>query len=89
MALAGRPTPVSAMADLTFTLSLNLRGKPYVLTVTPGGFRLVPRGRRQSVELPWTAFLDEDAALYSELYKSIHRLRSRTRAKHKPLSAQR
>jgi hypothetical protein len=79
MALARRSTPVSGMADLSFTLTLNLRGKPYVLTVTPNGFRLVPRGRRQSVELPWTAFLDEDAALYSELYKSIHRLRSAKR----------
>jgi hypothetical protein len=64
------------MADLNFTLTLNLRGKPYVLTVTPNGFRLDVKGRRQRVELPWTAFLEEDAALYSELYKSIHRLRS-------------
>jgi hypothetical protein len=70
------------MADMTFRLMLNLRGKPYELTVTPAGFRLVVKGRRQSVELPWSAFLEEDAVLYSDLYKSIQRLRSRNRGKH-------
>jgi len=67
----------SAMAELSLKLTVNLRGKPYVLTVTPNGFRLDLKSRRRSIELPWTAFLEEDAALYSELYKSIHRLRSR------------
>jgi hypothetical protein len=50
-----------------------LREKPYVLTVTPESFTLVLKGKRGGIELPWTAFLDEDAVLLSDLYASIRR----------------
>ena len=63
--------------DLHLTLQLQLRGEPYVLTITRESFRLVRKGRRKGIELPWTAFLDEDAAMMSALHASMRR-RSRS-----------
>jgi hypothetical protein len=68
------------MPGVTLRFTIHLRGQPYVLTVTPEGFVL--KGRRRRVQLPWKAFLDDDAFLYSELYKSIERLRARNGSKH-------
>jgi hypothetical protein len=73
-----RASSVSDKSDINLRLSLELRGQPYVLTVTPKSFKLVLKGRRDGIELPWTAFLDEDAAMLSALHASIKgRLRSR------------
>jgi hypothetical protein len=73
-----KPTAVSAKNDIYLRLALELRGQPYVLTITPTSFKLGPKGKRETIELPWTAFLDEDAAMLSALHASIRRrLRSR------------
>ncbi len=65
------------MPAVTLRLTLTLRGQSHRLTVTPEGFKLEVTGERRSVELPWTAFLEDDAALYSALYKSIQRRRAK------------
>jgi hypothetical protein len=54
---------------------VELRGQPYVLTVTSDSFTLARRGRREEIELPWTAFLDEDAAMMSALHASMRKRR--------------
>jgi hypothetical protein len=69
---------VSTKRDVRFTLDVELRGQVYVLTITPDSFKLVRKGRRAGIELPWTAFLDEDAAMMSALHASMRRRRSRT-----------
>lgn len=70
---------MSTQTHMSFRLTLKLHGKPYVLTVTPESFKLVLKGKREGIELPWTAFLDEDAAMLSALHASIRRkLRSET-----------
>jgi len=37
------------------------------------GFTLVPKGKRKGIHMPWTAFVEDDAVLYSELHASIRR----------------
>jgi hypothetical protein len=66
---------VSAKNDIFLKLALQLRGQPYVLTITPRSFKLALKGKREreAIELPWTAFLDEDAAMLSALHASIRR----------------
>jgi hypothetical protein len=44
-----------------------------VLTVTADSFKLARKGRRDEIELPWTAFLDEDAAMMSALHASMRK----------------
>jgi hypothetical protein len=64
----------STESGVPFRLNLRIRGKPYLLTVTPKGFKLVLKGKRTGVEMPWSAFVSDDAVLYSELQASIRRI---------------
>jgi hypothetical protein len=64
----------STESGVPFRLNLRIQGKPFVLTVTPQGFKLVSKGKRKGVEMPWSAFVSDDAILYSELQASIRRI---------------
>jgi hypothetical protein len=64
---------VSSKRDVRLSFDVELRGQPYVLTVTADSFKLARKGRREEIELPWTAFLDEDAAMMSALHASMRR----------------
>lgn len=46
-------------------------GKPYMLTISPTGLKLVPKGRRKGLELTWQALVSGDAALASALNASL------------------
>jgi hypothetical protein len=59
---------------MPWRLNLTIKGKPYLLTVTPEGFKLVPRGKRKGVEIPWSVFISDDALLYSDLQASIRKI---------------
>jgi hypothetical protein len=48
-----------------------IAGAPYTLTVTPEGFRLVPKGRRNGHALTWAALVSGDAALAAALQASL------------------
>jgi hypothetical protein len=48
-----------------------IEGKPYMLTITPAGLRLVPKGRRKGLELSWQALASGDAALATALNASL------------------
>jgi hypothetical protein len=69
------PESVSTNRDVRLTLEVKLRDQPYVLTVTAQAFKLARKGRRAQIELPWTAFLDEDAAMLSALHASMRKTR--------------
>ena len=46
-------------------------GEPYVLTISPEGLKLVPKGRRKGYELAWEAFTSGEAALAHALNASL------------------
>ena len=50
---------------------LAIGGKPYVLTITPDGFRLVPKGKRKGRELAWRDLVSGNAALAVALNASL------------------
>jgi hypothetical protein len=52
---------------------IQVSGKPYVLTITPDGFKLVPKGKRKGQELSWEAFVSGEAALAVALNASLER----------------
>jgi hypothetical protein len=54
-----------------FKRELELNGEKYTLTVTPEGFRLVPKGKRKGVEIAWAAIVNGEAALAHALNASI------------------
>jgi hypothetical protein len=59
--------------DRPLKREIQIGGKPYVLTITPGGLKLVEKGRRKGHELSWEAFVSGEAALATALNASLHR----------------
>jgi hypothetical protein len=52
---------------------VEIEGKPFMLTITPEGLKLVPKGRRNGLELAWKALVSGDAALATALNASLQR----------------
>ena len=50
---------------------IDVDGKPYMLTVTPAGMKLVPKGRRNGLEIAWKDLVSGDAALATALNASL------------------
>ena len=51
--------------------AVQIEGKPYVVTLTPTGLRLVPKGHRKGVEITWQQILDGEVELSAQLVGSL------------------
>ena len=51
---------------------IEVRDEPYTLTITPEGFKLVPKGRRKGYELSWVSVVSGEATLASALNASVN-----------------
>ena len=67
------------MLDKVLKRELALGGTHYVLTISPEGFKLAPKGRRIGVELAWQDLLNGEAALAVALNASLQALAMRER----------
>jgi hypothetical protein len=54
---------------------LVVNGEPYMLTISPEGLKLVPKGKRRGHELAWKDLLGGQAALAEALYASLEKAR--------------
>jgi hypothetical protein len=52
---------------------VSIEGQPYMLTLTPEGLKLVPKGKRNGLELAWKALVSGEAALATALNASVAR----------------
>ena len=52
-----------------------VNGEPYILTISPEGLRLVPKGKRIGQELTWTDLVSGQAALSAALNASLDQTR--------------
>jgi hypothetical protein len=50
---------------------IEVEGKPYMLTISPQGMKLVPKGRRKGHEIAWKDLVSGDAALATALNASL------------------
>jgi hypothetical protein len=57
--------------DKTLKRAITIEGKPFVLSISPQGFKLVPKGKRKGQEILWSAVANGDAALVSALNASL------------------
>ena len=57
--------------DKPMRRELQIGDQVYTLTVGPDGLKLVEKGRRNGIELAWTALVSGDAALASALQASV------------------
>ena len=59
--------------DKPLKREIQIAGKPYMLTISPEGLKLVPKGRRKGQELTWDALVSGEAALAAALKASLQR----------------
>jgi hypothetical protein len=59
--------------DKPLKRELSIDGKPFVLTITPEGLKLVPKGKRKGHELAWAPLVSGEAALAVALNASLDR----------------
>ena len=57
--------------DKTLKREIKIKGKVYVLTISPEGLKLTVKGRRKGQELSWQALVSGDAALAVALNASL------------------
>jgi hypothetical protein len=50
---------------------VSIGGEPFVVTISPEGFKLVGKGRRKGLEIPWEQLVSGEAALATALQASI------------------
>jgi hypothetical protein len=50
-----------------------IEGNPYMLTIGPEGLKLVPKGKRNGLELSWKALVSGEAALATALNASLQK----------------
>lgn len=52
---------------------VDIDGQPYMVTLSPEGLKLVPKGKRKGIELGWKALVSGEAALATALNASLSR----------------
>ena len=62
--------------DKILKRELDVNGEPYILTLSPQGLKLVPKGKRNGHELAWTDLVSGQAALAAALQASLAKPRS-------------
>ena len=59
--------------DKPLKREIQIDGKLYMLTITPEGLKLVPKGHRKGQELTWSALVSGEAALATALNASLQK----------------
>ena len=70
--LKGRRTYMATVLSKALKRALNIGGADYVLTITPEGFTLTPKGKRKGQSWTWSALLSGEAGLTASLNASMH-----------------
>jgi hypothetical protein len=70
--------------DKTLKREISVNGDPYVVTITPAGLSLVPKGKRKGYQLAWEAFVSGEAALATALNASVANAFSKRRSRAVP-----
>jgi hypothetical protein len=61
--------------DKSIKRELEHKGQVYTITISPEGIKVVPKGRRNGMELSWDTIISGDATLRSNLTASVDETR--------------
>jgi len=61
--------------DKTLKRELDVSGELYMLTISPEGLKVVPKGKRNGLELAWKDLVSGQAALAVALNASVEQAR--------------
>jgi len=59
--------------DKALKREVSIEGEAYMLTISPEGLKLVPKGKRKGLELAWKTLVSGEAALATALNASLAR----------------
>lgn len=59
--------------DKPLRREVDIEGAPHMVTLSPEGLKLVPKGKRKGLELGWKALISGEAALATALNASLAR----------------
>ena len=57
--------------DKTLKREIDISGNPFMLSISPEGLKLVPKGKRNGLEIAWKDLVNGDAALARALNASL------------------
>ncbi len=57
--------------DKPLKRKIQIGGKPFVVTISPDGFKLVGKGRRKGLEISWESLVSGEAAMAIALKASL------------------
>jgi hypothetical protein len=80
------PAKYIAMTPLDKTLkrALNIRGRDYVITLSPGALKITQKGRRIGLELKWAEIVSGESALAVALHASLGKFQDAAQAARTP-----
>lgn len=58
--------------DKSIKRELEHKGQVYTITISPEGVKVVPKGRRNGIEVSWDSIISGDATLNSNLSASVN-----------------
>ena len=59
--------------DKALKREVSIEGEAYMLTISPEGLKLVPKGKRKGLDLAWKTLVSGEAALATALNASLAR----------------
>lgn len=62
--------------DKALKREIEIEGKLYTATISPGGIKVVEKGKRNGHEIAWSAIISGDAALRQDLRISLDAMKS-------------
>ena len=65
---------MATVLDKSLKRELQIGSEPYMLTISPDGLKLVPKGKRNGVELGWNDLVSGQAALAVALNASLEKV---------------
>jgi len=57
--------------DKTLKREIDVEGNPFMLSISPQGLKLVPKGKRNGLEITWKDLVSGEAALATALNASL------------------
>ncbi|HJT61728.1 MAG TPA: hypothetical protein VJ797_08605 [Burkholderiales bacterium] len=57
--------------DKTLKREIDVEGNPFMLSISPEGLKLVPKGKRNGLEIAWKDLVSGEAALANALNASL------------------
>jgi hypothetical protein len=75
---------MTTLLDKTLRRQINVKGQDYIIALSPKGLKITLKGKRNGLELSWSALVSGDAALAVALNASVGQFAAQSAAQEPP-----